>query len=169
MNKFREGDKVYCPMAGTRVYTIHAGDFTLYPLRIVTAGKIPDGTNCFYFTHDGTRRPSPATPVVFHATRENKKLLDKLYGVEFDAPPQEMVRIGNFEFPKPASAPPKDGEIYYVPALYNPDQPYMIFKWDGALSSGDEYLNSGLIHKEKEDAIQHAKVLIAISQGKTEL
>ena len=78
MNKFKIGDKVYFPKDGNKVFTIEEDEYTIrYPLRF--------GANTF--TRDGRRHARDITPSLFHATLENHKALEQLYGVEFEKPP----------------------------------------------------------------------------------
>ena len=77
MNKFKIGDKVYFPKDGNKVFTIEEDEYTIrYPLRL--------GANTF--TRDGRRHARDITPSIFHATPENHKALEQLYGVEFEKP-----------------------------------------------------------------------------------
>ena len=77
MNKFKIGDKVYYPTESNKVFTIEEDEYTIrYPLRL--------GANTF--TRDGRRHARDITPSLFHATPENHKALEKLYGVEFEKP-----------------------------------------------------------------------------------
>lgn len=75
----------------------------------------------------------------------------------------EIVRIGNFEFPKPEVVPLKHGEEYFAADVrYAPD--ICSYTWEG--DSGDRVmLENRVIHKTKEAAILHAKALIAATKG----
>ena len=76
--EFKVGDKVYYPKEGNKVFTIEEDEYTiLYPLRF--------GANTF--TRDGRRHARDITPSLFHATPENHKALEQLYGDEFEKPP----------------------------------------------------------------------------------
>lgn len=94
------------------------------------------------------------------------------YGCDWDIvgmweDPPQTVKIGNFEFPKPESEPLERGTHYYLTDIVFPNTPEEC-KWVGDLLD-ETYLNNGYVHKTKEAAIQHAKVIIAINQGKTSL
>lgn len=168
MNTFNVGDKVYCPMIGTKVYTLEASGHPYYPLGIAI-NKNRGDARYFSFLYSGVYMSAFDTPILFHATAKNKKLLDELYGLDFEAPEPEMVKVGNFEFPKPESKPLKEGERFYIPALYDEEKPYVVHNWYSELSGAEAYLKKGIVHRTKEAAIQHARVLLAISQGKTSL
>lgn len=77
MNKFKVGDKVYFPIRSHRVLTVEGyyGD-EAYP--ILVGG--------YTFTREGKYRMSDGLPAIFHATPENHKLLESLYGAEFETP-----------------------------------------------------------------------------------
>ena len=85
MNKFKAGDKVYCPMYGTSILMVtknksgHHPD--IYPL-MITVGK-----SYRILTNDGKIRSGDKLPALLHATPENHALLEQLYGDEFEAPP----------------------------------------------------------------------------------
>lgn len=81
--------------------------------------------------------------------------------------PPETIKIGDFEFPKPESEPLEVGEQYFMPSPQR-NNLLSIVTWEGD-DSDKCWLKSGLVHRTKEAAVQHAKVLIAISQEKTSL
>lgn len=97
----------------------------------------------------------------FHKYQQNADIVGM-----WEAPP-ETIKIGNFEFPKPESEPLKDGEEYYIAAPYRTK---MVEDCIWRVEGFDmRCLKRGIVHKTSEAAEQHAKVLIAISQGKTSL
>lgn len=77
--------------------------------------------------------------------------------------PPEMIKIGNFEFPKGETEPLEVGEKYYVPTMLSTElvEDYI---WEGD-TTDMQFLESGLTHRTEEAAEQHARVLLAISQG----
>ena len=85
MSEFKAGDKVYCPMFSTSILraarnkTGYSSD--IYPLEIAV------GSNHVTLTNDGKIRSDDKQPALFHATPENHKALEQLYGVEFEKPP----------------------------------------------------------------------------------
>lgn len=83
--EFKVGDKVYCPMYSTSILRVarnrtgyHSNS---YPLAITV------GRNHDTLTNYGKIRNADKQPVLFHATPENHKALEQLYGVEFEKPP----------------------------------------------------------------------------------
>ena len=85
IKEFKAGDKVYYPKEGNKVFTIEEDEYTiLYPLRF--------GANTF--TRDGRRHARDITPSLFHATPENHKALEQLYGDEFEKPPVKPTSKG---------------------------------------------------------------------------
>lgn len=78
--KFKVGDKVYCPNLSTSILTLVDG-VNGYPIAI----KYPNVTICFMT--DGKISDKNHISSLLHATPENHKLLEQLYGVEFGKPP----------------------------------------------------------------------------------
>ena len=81
--KFKVGDKVYCPMYGTSILKVFRNtsgcNLDSHPLEIVVGGDD-------ILTNDG-KIINDVIPSIFHATPENHKALEQLYGVEFEKPP----------------------------------------------------------------------------------
>ena len=85
MNKFKVGDPVYYPEKGNKVFTlenVYGCKNETYPLCI----KI-DGYTEVAFTEEGLKYKYHDLPRLLHATPEAQKQLERLYGVEFEAPP----------------------------------------------------------------------------------
>lgn len=80
---FRAGDVVYRPMSGTSTFTVKDNEKThfKYPLRVGGRTYTTDG----FFTTDEKQ------PQLFHATPENQKALEQLYGCGFDYPPRPLT------------------------------------------------------------------------------
>lgn len=80
MNKhvFKAGDKVYCPMLGTRVYTVERNRGKTYPIKVLD--DTFTGTGHFFTTY------SEDLPSIYPATKDNHRLLSELHGVEFEPP-----------------------------------------------------------------------------------
>jgi hypothetical protein len=75
---FKAGDKVYCPLKGTGIYRVMRGDEPYHPLYLADLS--------YRFTVEGVAKES-GLPQFFHATQENQKMLEQLYGFVFvDAP-----------------------------------------------------------------------------------
>jgi hypothetical protein len=81
-NEFKAGDLVYWPSRGTSVFSTVGYNLQSYPLSIVDHDT--------RFTVDGRFNKTDTLPELFHATPENKTLLDALYGVEFESPPVKL-------------------------------------------------------------------------------
>jgi len=79
MNKetFKAGDAVYCPTFNARIHVLHGKNGDLYKL------IIKDGTS---YDERGNEYTSDPLPRLFHATPENKALLEALYKCEFESP-----------------------------------------------------------------------------------
>lgn len=80
--KFKAGDKVYCPTLGNDIYTLK------------NAHADPNSPNNFILTtskgglfENSGRMFADRLPRLFHANKKNHTLLEKLYGVAFEAPP----------------------------------------------------------------------------------
>lgn len=82
MNKetFKAGDEVYCPAMGEDIFVLDIDSYhrasSEYPL------SLRDST----FTTEGLRHTTDKVPYIFHATPENKDLLEALYKCEFESP-----------------------------------------------------------------------------------
>jgi len=82
MSKFKEGDLVYCPSQGTKIFTLYSGGGTHPQPLMLYDGDIALGV----FNANGCDGEVDV-PKLFHATPENKEKLEALYGVEFEPPP----------------------------------------------------------------------------------
>lgn len=85
MDLFREGDYVYYPDKGT----------SLFKLKFSGNGiKVQWGTSrnhLAYFTDEGMSSRISTHPSIFHATKKNHELLEKLHGVRFESPPRNVL------------------------------------------------------------------------------
>lgn len=105
MNTFKDGDKVYFPMQTTKVCTISKSSSLMFPLSINAMGE--ELGNC---TILGKALTISNVPNIYHVTKENRELLEKLYGVEFETPPPKTVSV-TLEIPEPFE--PKLNERYW--------------------------------------------------------
>ena len=80
-NKFKASDKVYCPQFGTGVYNVYPDAYCNSPLVVRT----PTGS-FLGIDENGKHNKHDELPSVFHATPENKNMLESLYNVEFEKP-----------------------------------------------------------------------------------
>ena len=102
--KFKDGDKVYCPMFSTKVLTIQNYNSHYYSLAICEKGVSE------LFTQQGFLNRNIHIKGIIHATQENKDLLEKLYGIEFESAPPKTVTV-IFELPETFA--PEIGESYW--------------------------------------------------------
>lgn len=86
MNKetFKAGDEVYCSLMGNKVITLHANPCKDYPLVVRDMCITLEGKTC---------RDKPCRQI-FHATPENKQLLEALYKCEFESP---KLKVGDVD------------------------------------------------------------------------
>lgn len=75
----------------------------------------------------------------------------------------ERITIGDISFPKAVSEPLSDNTLFYVPDVSNNDL-YMRLIWNNH-SDCKRYLQLGLVHLSKENAIAHAIALVKLSGG----
>ena len=75
--QFKAGDEVYCPSRGLSVYKLVKQENTHYPVMLDD-----------YCTYQANGRAAESIPTqsIFHATPENKALLEALYKCEFESP-----------------------------------------------------------------------------------
>lgn len=86
MSKFKAGDKVYCPLQGTKIYVVNhevdSPDILYLTIRH------------FKFNQQGIRHEfSDKIPYVFHATLDNQKHLEALYGITFETLKDERQEL----------------------------------------------------------------------------
>ena len=85
--KFKVGDKVYCPMYGTSILKVFRNtsgcNLDSHPFEIVVGGDD-------MLTNDG-KIINDVIPSIFHATPENHKALEILYGDEFEKPSVKLT------------------------------------------------------------------------------
>jgi hypothetical protein len=82
MNKetFKAGDEVYCPSQGVKIHLLCDYESETYPLLLMSS-------NCAAsISTKGFKVITDKIPYIFHATPENKALLEALYKCEFEAP-----------------------------------------------------------------------------------
>lgn len=106
MKEFKVGDKVYFPLKTTEVCTLVEFNSIRYSLAIT----LNTGSRLATCTPSGERYEGDGISGIFHATQENKELLEKLYGVEFETPPPKTVSV-TLEIPEPFE--PKLHEMYW--------------------------------------------------------
>lgn len=109
MKKFKVGDNVYFPRQTTKVCTLVEFDSISYPLSIA----LNSSSRLEICTTSGEVYEGAGIPCILHATPENKELLEKLYGVEFEA---RKIYV-DINIAKPFK--PKIGEVYWVLEPYS--------------------------------------------------
>ena len=101
LNKFKVGDLVYYPHYNQEIYKLEGNpdmDSEFFPLVIKRPMLTPQ-----LFTAAGKGRVLNNIPSIFHATLENKKILDRLYGVEFEEPSKTLYQKMEEHFNKGGS------------------------------------------------------------------
>lgn len=83
---------------------------------------------------------------------------------------QEMIKIGDVSFPKPHIGKMERGDVYYLADTTDPLLYYKSFWGDVPtdISTDVRWMNAGILHLSKENAIAHAKALIKLSGGSYE-
>ena len=107
MKEFQVGDKVYYPGFSTQVLEIESNgnsNASSYPLRISTHYSFEN------FTKEGYIHTRITSTSIVLATQENRELLEKLHGVEFETPPFK-TRSVTLEVPE--TFVPKLNEVYW--------------------------------------------------------
>lgn len=84
-SEFKVGDLVYYPLRGTRIFQLKYSNSQAYPVSIFY--YLDDDDHYDTFTRGGLGYVDHTAPVIFHATEENHKLLEQLYGMKFEEPP----------------------------------------------------------------------------------
>jgi hypothetical protein len=75
--QFKAGDEVYCPKLGLKICTLEKGIVNSYPIRINEHNS---------FSLEGKAVIVDSVQSIFHATPENKLLLEALYKCDFESP-----------------------------------------------------------------------------------
>lgn len=75
----------------------------------------------------------------------------------------ETIDINGFEVPKPLSAPPLLGQIYYIPTIAKMFSSTMSYTWEGDRLDR-HLLNSGVVHLDNKSAILHYKALLSFTK-----
>ena len=150
--KFKDGDKVYCPMVSTKVLTIQNYNSHYYSLTICEKGVSE------LFTQQGFFNRNIHIKGIIHATQENKDLLEKLYGIEFEAVPPK-TRTVTFEIPE-TFIPEIDEDYFFINSGVS-----------GGVSNGTNYghvidkfrIGNGVWRTEKE-ALQVANAIFKLNK-----
>ena len=89
LNEFKVGDLVYWPSYSQAIYKLEGNNDwgSEFPLAIKQQGR-----TTMSFTISGRSGLLNKIPSIFHATLENKKILDRLYGVEFEEPSKTLYQ-----------------------------------------------------------------------------
>ena len=100
LNEFKAGDLVYFPNYSQAVYKLEGNNYggSEFPLAIKQQGR-----TTMVFTTSGKRGLLNKIPSIFHATLENKKILDRLYGIEFEEPSKTLYQKMEEHFNKGGS------------------------------------------------------------------
>lgn len=85
MSTFKPGDKVYCPLYGTEIFDLEKSLLSAYDVSLFSKHR---GTMAF--TSDGKYFEDCGVPLLFHATVENHRQLEALYGVPFEKPKRKL-------------------------------------------------------------------------------
>jgi len=127
---FKEGDNVYCPMLGRGIYKLSGVPDETYPVCIRIEER---GVLTVYFSEGGLWNSElpQSVPSLYHATLENKQLLDSFFGVEFDTPiakPSDndvtidlLSRGYEYVVCVAIDPPRKDGDLIFVTCYTNFD------------------------------------------------
>ena len=100
INEFKVGDLVYYPSCSQKIYELkeNPDKDSEYPLVIKQRKhtiSIITTTGMDYFSNE--------VPRIFHATLETKKILDQLYGIEFEEPSKTFFQKMEEHFDKGGS------------------------------------------------------------------
>ena len=97
INEFKAGDLVYYPSYSSKIYKLkeNPNKDSNYPLVIKEGNH-----NIIFISTTGMDYFSDAAPRIFHATLETKKLLDQLYGIEFEEPSKTLYQKMEEHFDK---------------------------------------------------------------------
>ena len=111
--EFKAGDLVYYPSHSPAIYKLEENPNKGwdYPLVIKEQGSASPIQS--FTAAGGERYMFNHAPSIFHATIENKKLLDSLYGIEFEEPSKTLYEKMEEHFDKGGS------DVLCTPLLWN--------------------------------------------------
>ena len=102
INEFKAGDLVYYPSYSSKIYTLKENPNKDSECHLVI--KEPGSASPIQgFAVTGEKGFHIGVPSIFHATIETKKLLDRLYGIEFEEPSKTLYQKMEEHFDKGGS------------------------------------------------------------------
>lgn len=75
----------------------------------------------------------------------------------------ELREASSFTYPEPETKPPEAGTTYYMPCLHVHQNCLTVY-WEDT-KADHHYLEKGLIHLDKQAAIDHANALLNAMNG----
>lgn len=152
MKEFKIGDKVYFPLKTTKICTITENYANTYTLSVDLQRTLG------VCTTSGEVVANSGISNIFHATQENKDLLEKLHGVEFEAAPPKTRTV---TFERPAPFVPHHGEHYWV---VNSLVPNGVVKFLNFNSTADLNAIGNGVWRTKEEALMVANAIFNIEK-----
>ena len=102
INEFKAGDWVYYPSISTAIYKLEENQNKDSECHLVIKEQ-GSASHIHSFTVTGEKGFHIGVPSIFHATIETKKLLDQLYGIEFEEPSKTLYQKMEEHFDKGGS------------------------------------------------------------------
>lgn len=75
-----------------------------------------------------------------------------------------FAKFNGISIPVPVQVAPPIGAIYWIPMIEEADYTSSLFVWAGS-DSDFLRLKRGLVHRDKEAAVQHAKALLSFTEN----
>lgn len=104
INEFKAGDLVYYPSYSSKIYKLKENQHKYSKFPLVIKEQVGVGAiQRFTVAGDEDFHTGVPMPSIFHATLETKKLLDQLYGIEFEEPSKTLYEKMEEHFDKGGS------------------------------------------------------------------
>lgn len=166
---FKAGDRVYAPFYTNKVCVVAEAtkqhDELVLEVRIDKEMALHNKKTVVFVNKYGClHEDSPIKRVLFHATYQNRTLLEALYDMEFETPStyiQATVRI-----PKPHTGEIKRGEPIYIVDIASVDK-VTHFVWDD-LENRRYLRDTGQIYLNEKDAIDAVNAILKVLGGNDE-
>ena len=171
MATFKAGDRVYAPFYTNKVCTVTESNVHVHLRELILEVRIDEEMaphnrriTLFVGEYGNLYEDNPSRRVLFHATYQNRTILEALYDMEFEAPSTYIQ--ATIKLPKPYKGDIKWGTTVYIANPTSTDKVTTII-WDNLYIR--RYLrDTGQIYLNKKDAIDAVNAILKVLGGNDE-
>lgn len=169
MATFKAGDRVYVPFCTNKVCVVAEAtkqhDELVLEVRIDKEMALHNKKTVVFVNKYGClHEDSPIKRVLFHATYQNRTLLEALYDMEFETPVTYIQ--ATIKLPKPYKGDIKRGATVYVATPTSTDK---VIRLVWCNSENRQYLkDTGQIYLSEKDAIDASNAILKVLGGNDE-